>query len=146
MMLCVGEMMTDGERPVWFWNWTSGWDTRTSPWPKSRRHSMRKITPQLISTVAPKHAGYLGSLRTDLWLKKCMQSERKREQAGSCQTEDNKLTYYLITDINRKIEKTAITMCIEEFLVWAVVWVSCYALHPPFWDAMTWWASCKATH
>lgn len=46
-----------------------------------------------ISTAAPKHAGYLGSLRTDLWLKRCMQSQGRREQACSRKTEHNTYIY-----------------------------------------------------
>lgn len=43
-----------------------------------------------ISTAAPKHAGYLGSLRTDLLLKRCMQSQGSREKAGSWKLKHNK--------------------------------------------------------
>jgi len=34
-------------------------------------------------------------------------------------------------------------MSVEELLVWAVVWVPRYALHPPLWDAVAWWTYCK---
>lgn len=96
-----------------------------------------------ISTVAPKHAGYLGSLRNDLWLKRCMQSQESREHADSWKNECNTCNQAWW---NFKFNiKTVVTMSIEELLIWAVIWVSCYALHPPLWDAVTWWAHWKTT-
>lgn len=60
----------------------------TCPWPSSSsRDSLGKVTHPLISTAAPKHAGYLGSLRIDLRLKKRIQSQGKGKQAATRMTD-----------------------------------------------------------
>lgn len=76
--------MTAGERGVWFLDWKGQGETPgTCPWPSSSStESLGKVTHPLISTAAPKHAGYLGSLRIDLWLKKRMQSQGNSKQAA----------------------------------------------------------------
>lgn len=100
----VGESMAGGKWRLWFLNRTSWWDT----WPTSLakliqstervcvwvRASVCAVTQTHtgtpISTAAPKHAGYLGSLRTDLWLKRRMQSQGSKDQTSSCKPGDNK--------------------------------------------------------
>lgn len=47
--------------------------------------------------------------------------------------------------ILKRQHKTSVTMGIKEFFIRAVIRVSCYTLHPPLWDAVTWWTSCKMT-
>lgn len=73
-------------------------DETPGPCPRpnsSSRESMGVVTHPPISTAAPKHAGYLGSLRIDLRLKRCMQSQGRGEQAASCNFEnDNKHIKY----------------------------------------------------
>lgn len=73
-----------GEGSVIFWTGRQGETPGTCPGPSSSsRESLGKVTHPLISTAAPKHAGYLGSLRIHLWLKKRMQSQGKGKQAAS---------------------------------------------------------------
>lgn len=137
-----------GRGPLWFLNWMSGWDTWPMSWVKfnqQREHGVRlHHTP--IVTAAPKHAGYLGSLRIHLWLKRCMQSQGRWEEAASCKTEQNKLSYCsTIHFIYINEIQNCVTVSIKELLIRTVIWVSCYALHPPLWDAVTRWASWKTT-
>lgn len=71
-----------------FWTGRQGETPGTCPWPSSSsRDSLGKVTHPLISTAAPKHAGYLGSLRIDLWLKKRIQSQGKGKQAATRKTD-----------------------------------------------------------
>lgn len=71
-----------------FWTGRQGETPGTCPGPSSSsRESLGKVTHPLISTAAPKHAGYLGSLRIDLWLKKRMQSQGKGKQVASCKSD-----------------------------------------------------------
>lgn len=77
---------------------------------------MGVVTHPPISTAAPKHAGYLGSLRIDLRLKRCMQSQGRREQAASCNLENNNKHIR-----QRNIQNRESTMSVEELLVGAVV-------------------------
>lgn len=132
-----------------FWTGRQGETPGPCPRPNSSsRDSMGVVTHPPISTAAPKHAGYLGSLRIDLWLKRCMQSQGRREQAGSCKSEHSKHIYWSTCNylLQSKKSKTVVTMSVEKLLIRAVVRVSRYALHPPLWDAVTWWANWKTTH
>ncbi len=143
---CVGERGTDGRRQLWFLNWTSGWDTWTRVLGQTHPAESTGVAPHPpIATAAPKHAGYLGSLRTDLWLKRRMQSQGGREQAGSWKTEHDKHIYWSNYRLQFKITRV-VTMSVEELLVRAVVWVSRYALHPPLRDAVAWRAHWKTAH
>lgn len=66
-----------------FWTGRQGETPGTCPWPSSSTtESLGKVTHPLISTAPPKHAGYLGSLRIDLRLKKRMQSQGNGKQAA----------------------------------------------------------------
>lgn len=54
-----------GQGRLWFW--TGRQDETPGPCHPGESRGVAPRPP--ISTAAPKHAGYLGSLRTDLWLK-----------------------------------------------------------------------------
>lgn len=126
--------MSDWLRRLWFdVNSTSGWDT--CPWPISSSRKDACCTTPTYFNCSPKACWVSGKLKK--W------SVVKETHAESGEQGAQRFMEKLVQHLQQSVIKTVVTMSIEELLIWAVIWVSRYALHPPLWDAVTWWAHWK---